>query len=135
MKQPMEKVITLILVIASAFLLAHAAAAIMNEKEEAATVVAEEEQEVDEGVLDFISLRGVSNQRMTCEQDPTICLMRGSPGKDCCKKTCVDINTDKRNCGGCKVKCKSSYECCEGLCVPPTALICNSLRLALPEGI
>ncbi|XP_068645353.1 stigma-specific STIG1-like protein 3 [Aristolochia californica] len=137
MKQPVKKILSIMLVTFLAFFVAHAAAATMDENEDAPTVVAEAEQEVDEeeGMLDFISLRGVNSHKMTCAQDPSICLVRGSPGKDCCKKACVDTNTDNRNCGGCKVKCKNSYECCQGLCVPPTAMTCNPSRLALREEV
>ncbi|KAL4628320.1 hypothetical protein ACB092_05G229000 [Castanea dentata] len=72
-----------------------------------------------------ISLRGTSrflaqkNARvvMTCDKYPRVCHAKGSPGRDCCKKKCVNVLTDRLNCGKCGKKCKYSEICCKGECV------------------
>ncbi|XP_042519702.1 stigma-specific STIG1-like protein 1 [Macadamia integrifolia] len=76
------------------------------------------------------SLRGASQflrhksssprQRMTCNRYPRICRAKGSPGPDCCKKKCVNVSTDRLNCGICGKKCKYNEICCRGKCVNPS---------------
>ncbi|GMI91456.1 hypothetical protein like AT1G11925 [Hibiscus trionum] len=56
---------------------------------------------------------------LTCDRHPEICSTRGSQGPFCCNKKCVDIKTDKFNCGRCGKKCNYSKICCEGKCVSP----------------
>ncbi|XP_022714421.1 stigma-specific STIG1-like protein 1 [Durio zibethinus] len=56
---------------------------------------------------------------MTCNKYPRVCRVAGSPGPDCCKKKCVNVKTDKLNCGKCGKKCKYSEICCKGQCVNP----------------
>ncbi|XP_059662581.1 stigma-specific STIG1-like protein 1 [Cornus florida] len=56
---------------------------------------------------------------MTCNKYPRVCRAKGSPGPDCCKKKCVNVKTDRLNCGICGKKCKYSEICCKGLCVNP----------------
>ncbi|KAJ9136378.1 hypothetical protein P3X46_033463 [Hevea brasiliensis] len=56
---------------------------------------------------------------MTCDKYPRICRVKGSPGPDCCKKKCVNVKTDKLNCGKCGKKCKYPEICCKGVCVNP----------------
>uniref|UniRef100_A0A2N9H9F6 Stigma-specific STIG1-like protein 1 n=1 Tax=Fagus sylvatica TaxID=28930 RepID=A0A2N9H9F6_FAGSY len=56
---------------------------------------------------------------MTCDKYPRICRVKGSPGRDCCKKKCVNVSTDRLNCGKCGKKCKYSEICCKGNCVNP----------------
>ncbi|KAK6265014.1 Stigma-specific protein Stig1 - like 6 [Theobroma cacao] len=72
------------------------------------------------------SLRGASRflaQKpravMTCNKYPRVCRVAGSPGPDCCKKKCVNVKTDRLNCGMCGKKCKYSEICCKGKCVNP----------------
>ncbi|XP_052203566.1 stigma-specific STIG1-like protein 1 [Diospyros lotus] len=72
------------------------------------------------------SLRGASRflsekprAAMTCDKYPRVCHVKGSPGPDCCKKKCVNVKTDKLNCGMCGKKCKYSEICCHGKCVNP----------------
>ncbi|OAY25889.1 stigma-specific STIG1-like protein 1 [Manihot esculenta] len=60
--------------------------------------------------------RGV---QMTCDKYPRVCRAKGSPGPDCCKKKCVNVKTDKLNCGKCGKKCKYPEICCKGVCVNP----------------
>ncbi|OAY25888.1 stigma-specific STIG1-like protein 1 [Manihot esculenta] len=60
--------------------------------------------------------RGV---QMTCDKYPRVCRAKGSPGPDCCKKKCVNVMTDKLNCGKCGKKCKYPEICCKGVCVNP----------------
>ena len=56
---------------------------------------------------------------ITCKQDPRICHAEGSPGPHCCHKKCVNLFTDRLNCGGCANKCKYIEICCGGKCVNP----------------
>ncbi|KAF5763384.1 putative stigma-specific protein Stig1 [Helianthus annuus] len=72
----------------------------------------------------FGSLRGASRflaQRsrglMKCNKNPRLCRAKGSPGPDCCNKKCVNVKTDKQNCGLCGKKCKHQEICCKGKCV------------------
>ncbi|OMO76914.1 Stigma-specific protein Stig1 [Corchorus capsularis] len=73
------------------------------------------------------SLRGISRflaqkparATMTCNKYPRVCRVAGSPGPDCCKKKCVNVKTDRLNCGMCGKKCKYSEICCKGKCVNP----------------
>ncbi|KAK9938594.1 hypothetical protein M0R45_015322 [Rubus argutus] len=58
--------------------------------------------------------------RMTCNKFPRICYTKGSPGPHCCKKKCVNVLTDRVNCGKCGKKCKYSEVCCKGKCVNPS---------------
>ncbi|XWS15548.1 hypothetical protein CRYUN_Cryun34aG0009600 [Craigia yunnanensis] len=73
------------------------------------------------------SLRGITSRFlaqkpravMTCNKYPRVCRVAGSPGPDCCKKKCVNVKTDRLNCGMCGKKCKYSEMCCNGQCVNP----------------
>ena len=55
--------------------------------------------------------------KMTCNKFPWVCRLKNSPGRDCCNKKCVNVITDRMNCGGCGRKCKYSEICCKGKCV------------------
>ncbi|XP_024200208.1 stigma-specific STIG1-like protein 1 [Rosa chinensis] len=71
------------------------------------------------------SLRGVSRfltqqnplASVTCDKLPRVCRLKKSPGSDCCKKKCVNLKTDRLNCGMCGYKCKYTEICCRGKCV------------------
>ncbi|KAH7545706.1 stigma-specific STIG1-like protein 3 [Ziziphus jujuba] len=71
------------------------------------------------------SLRGVSRflaqqnlaVNMTCEKFPRVCRLKNSNGPGCCKKKCVNVKTDRLNCGMCRNKCKYNEICCKGNCV------------------
>ncbi|KAL7212233.1 hypothetical protein ACSBR2_014999 [Camellia fascicularis] len=56
----------------------------------------------------------------TCNKYPRVCAAKGSPGPDCCGKHCVNVMTDKLNCGKCGKKCVYSEMCCQGECVNPS---------------
>jgi hypothetical protein len=56
---------------------------------------------------------------MTCDKYPRVCRVIGSPGPDCCKKKCVNVITDRLNCGMCGNKCRYPEICCKGQCVNP----------------
>ncbi|XP_068667421.1 stigma-specific STIG1-like protein 1 [Aristolochia californica] len=71
-----------------------------------------------------LSLRGVSRllaqknpKSLKCNKNPRICRAKGSPGPDCCKKKCINVTTDRLNCGLCGRKCKYREVCCKGQCV------------------
>ncbi|KAL5548442.1 hypothetical protein UlMin_003673 [Ulmus minor] len=59
-------------------------------------------------------------KRLTCNKFPVICSAKGSPGPHCCKKKCVNVLTDRHNCGLCGKKCKYNEICCKGKCVNPS---------------
>ncbi|KAI4295945.1 hypothetical protein L6164_035938 [Bauhinia variegata] len=67
------------------------------------------------------SLRGMAQQNlisnMTCDKFPKVCRLKSSKGPHCCKKKCVNVNTDKLNCGMCGYKCTYTEICCKGNCV------------------
>ncbi|KAL9994209.1 putative stigma-specific protein Stig1 [Helianthus debilis subsp. tardiflorus] len=70
------------------------------------------------------SLRGASRflaqhsrGLVKCNKNPRLCRAKGSPGPDCCNKKCVNVKTDKQNCGLCGKKCKHQEICCKGKCV------------------
>ncbi|KAK9064162.1 hypothetical protein SSX86_015542 [Deinandra increscens subsp. villosa] len=53
-----------------------------------------------------------------CDIYPRVCtLIKGGAAPDCCKKKCVNVDTDCLNCGSCGKKCKSGEICCKGRCV------------------
>ncbi|KAK9151635.1 hypothetical protein Syun_009944 [Stephania yunnanensis] len=52
-----------------------------------------------------------------CHKDNSVCYEEGSPGTTCCNNKCIDVKTDRDSCGGCKNKCKYTYDCCDGQCV------------------
>lgn len=56
---------------------------------------------------------------MTCDKSPKVCRLKGSSGRDCCRKRCVDLRTNKLNCGRCGKSCHYSEICCNGYCVNP----------------
>ncbi|WVY94826.1 hypothetical protein V8G54_033914 [Vigna mungo] len=71
---------------------------------------------------ELASLRGAKSlhgHAMTCDKYPRVCRTKGSEGPDCCKKKCVNVSTDRNNCGMCGKKCKYSQVCCKGKCVNP----------------
>ncbi|XVF27923.1 hypothetical protein REPUB_Repub14bG0151300 [Reevesia pubescens] len=81
----------------------------------------------DHSQVEPTSLRGIPSRFlaekpravMTCNKYPRVCHVAGSPGPDCCKKKCVNVKTDRLNCGRCGKKCKYSEICCKGQCVNP----------------
>ncbi|KAG2678122.1 hypothetical protein I3843_12G130800 [Carya illinoinensis] len=52
-----------------------------------------------------------------CNKDEEICYVKEGTNYTCCNNKCVDLSTDKDNCGACKKKCKYTHECCRGECV------------------
>ncbi|KAG2268152.1 hypothetical protein Bca52824_062707 [Brassica carinata] len=56
---------------------------------------------------------------MTCDKSPRVCRLKGSLGRACCRKRCVDLRTNKLNCGRCGKSCQYSEICCNGYCVNP----------------
>ncbi|KAI3716879.1 hypothetical protein L1987_68091 [Smallanthus sonchifolius] len=49
-----------------------------------------------------------------CDIYPRVCRAKGGVAPDCCKKKCVNVDTDILNCGYCGKKCKSGEACCKG---------------------
>ncbi|KAF3451749.1 hypothetical protein FNV43_RR07845 [Rhamnella rubrinervis] len=65
------------------------------------------------GMSRFLASRGAT----TCNKNKKVCLAKSSPGPDCCKTKCVNLLSDKLNCGKCGKKCKYAEMCCNGKCV------------------
>ncbi|KAH0866391.1 hypothetical protein HID58_083602 [Brassica napus] len=51
---------------------------------------------------------GNRTSAMTCDKSPKVCRLKGSSGRDCCRKRCVDLRTNKLNCGRCGKSCQRS---------------------------
>lgn len=69
------------------------------------------------GVSRFLAQQNLAAANMTCNKFPRICRLKSSPGPDCCNKKCVNVKTDRLNCGMCGYKCKYTDTCCNGKCV------------------
>ncbi|XP_077228262.1 uncharacterized protein LOC143861212 [Tasmannia lanceolata] len=93
-----------------------------------ATIEVEEVDDEEETVTDLSfpksqqsSLRRFLAQKkpqsLKCNKNPRICRAKGSAGPDCCKKKCVNLMTDRLNCGVCGKKCEYTETCCRGQCV------------------
>ncbi|XP_013627861.1 PREDICTED: stigma-specific STIG1-like protein 2 [Brassica oleracea var. oleracea] len=53
-----------------------------------------------------------------CNKDSDTCSITGANSTmACCSNKCVDLSTDKKNCGACNKKCKFTATCCGGQCV------------------
>ncbi|CAA7397717.1 unnamed protein product [Spirodela intermedia] len=74
-----------------------------------------------EEIQERLPLRRLSHHNprttMTCDRVPKVCRAKGSPGRDCCRKLCVNLRTDTQNCGCCGKKCRYAEACCRGKCV------------------
>ncbi|KAF6173261.1 hypothetical protein GIB67_026956 [Kingdonia uniflora] len=53
-------------------------------------------------------------EKYHCNKNYSVCKAEGSPGSTCCNNKCIDLKTDKNNCGACKKKCKYTEACCRG---------------------
>ncbi|KAI3716880.1 hypothetical protein L1987_68092 [Smallanthus sonchifolius] len=69
------------------------------------------------GASRFLAQHSNSRGLVKCNKNPRLCRAKGSPGPDCCKKKCVNVKTDKQNCGLCGKSCKHGEICCKGKCV------------------
>ncbi|GAV81963.1 Stig1 domain-containing protein [Cephalotus follicularis] len=52
-----------------------------------------------------------------CHKNNEICYVHTGYKSTCCNNKCMDLSTDKNNCGECKKKCKYTESCCSGKCV------------------
>ena len=86
--------------------------------EEDDELVTEEQQTSLRGAGRFLA-QTLPRATMTCNKYPRVCRTKGSPGPDCCNKKCINVMTDKLNCGVCGKKCKYSEICCKGKCLNP----------------
>ncbi len=68
------------------------------------------------GVSRFLSQNNLP-ANVTCNKFPWVCRVKNSQGPDCCYKKCVNVITDRMNCGMCGYKCKYTEICCKGKCV------------------
>ncbi|KAM4112820.1 hypothetical protein ACJW30_05G169900 [Castanea mollissima] len=57
----------------------------------------------------------------TSEVYPKLCRDKNSSSPNCCNKQCVNLMTNKLNCGECRKKCNYSEMCCLGKCVNPSS--------------
>ncbi|KAM7500988.1 hypothetical protein LguiA_025402 [Lonicera macranthoides] len=83
--------------------------------EDETTILDEEQTTSLRGASRFLALK--TRATMTCNKYPRVCRAKGSSGPDCCKKKCVNVKTDRLNCGACGKKCKYGEICCKGQCV------------------
>ncbi|KAM5568174.1 stigma-specific STIG1-like protein 1 [Rosa sericea] len=61
----------------------------------------------------FLGSREVTTS--SCDKNPKVCrAAANSPKSHCCHNKCVDVKTDRLNCGKCGVKCKHAEICCNG---------------------
>ncbi|CAK7351445.1 unnamed protein product [Dovyalis caffra] len=90
-----------------------------NEDEENADLPQPENQETASSFRGTNRILSQKRGFMTCNKYPRVCRIKGSPGPDCCKRKCVNVMTDKLNCGRCGKKCKYPEICCKGQCVNP----------------
>ncbi|CAA6674435.1 unnamed protein product [Spirodela intermedia] len=60
---------------------------------------------------------GSRQATLTCDRVPKVCRVIGSPGRNCCRKRCVNLRTDTMNCGRCGKRCRYEEACCLGTCV------------------
>ncbi|XP_009132403.1 stigma-specific STIG1-like protein 2 [Brassica rapa] len=59
-----------------------------------------------------------SNAAGRCNKDSEICSSTAANSTmTCCNKKCIDLSTDRQNCGACKKICKYGEICCGGQCV------------------
>ncbi|KAK7300051.1 hypothetical protein RJT34_10883 [Clitoria ternatea] len=58
------------------------------------------------------------NQLMGCRTRPWICLRGEFPPRTvCCGDRCVDLTSDRDNCGLCGIRCSLVRQCCNRLCL------------------
>ncbi|KAJ8639031.1 hypothetical protein MRB53_015725 [Persea americana] len=92
-----------------------------EEEEKEQVPITEDESEFQpfelRGASRFLLSKKKTHKTLKCNKNPRICRAKGSPGPYCCEKKCVDLMTDRLNCGVCGHKCKYSEECCRGKCV------------------
>ncbi|MQL71968.1 hypothetical protein Taro_004287 [Colocasia esculenta] len=87
------------------------------------------------------ALRGGRHGRLTCGQDPGVCLDRGrNPwgGGTCCfGRFCKDTVNDPDHCGTCGRRCGFGLACCGGQCVDVRSdpRHCGSCHLPCPDGV
>lgn len=76
-----------------------------------------ENHDPDAHLIPSTNRRLAQKPKLTCNKYPQICHNKGSPGPHCCKKQCVNVMTDRLNCGMCGYKCRKNEGCCGGRCV------------------
>ncbi|CAL0317467.1 unnamed protein product [Lupinus luteus] len=54
----------------------------------------------------------------------------------CCRNRCVDVTSDRSNCGLCGIRCRFNYKCCNRLCINTNInpLNCGRCGRACPFG-
>ncbi|KAL6975263.1 hypothetical protein U1Q18_024057 [Sarracenia purpurea var. burkii] len=63
-----------------------------------------------------------SSRRHHCRKDGEICDLKegknnSNSSATCCNRKCVELATDRHNCGSCRRKCEYTEACCRGECV------------------
>ncbi|ESW18501.1 hypothetical protein PHAVU_006G046600 [Phaseolus vulgaris] len=52
-----------------------------------------------------------------CGRRPWVCREGEFPRRSlCCWNRCVNVSSDKNNCGLCGIRCPFNWQCCRGLC-------------------
>ncbi|KAG5516525.1 hypothetical protein RHGRI_037291 [Rhododendron griersonianum] len=59
----------------------------------------------------------VASAGYTCDKHLAVCTVACKSGKQCCKGKCVNIQTNRSNCGTCGYTCINTDHYCNGKCV------------------
>ncbi|KAK2387190.1 Stigma-specific Stig1 family protein [Trifolium repens] len=52
-----------------------------------------------------------------CRRRPWVCSNGEFPPRSmCCRNRCVNVTSDKNNCGFCSIRCPFNWQCCRGFC-------------------
>ncbi|KAK7385971.1 hypothetical protein VNO78_31984 [Psophocarpus tetragonolobus] len=58
------------------------------------------------------------NEIIGCEGRPEVCSRGEFPPRSlCCGNRCVDVTSDRDNCGLCEIRCLFTFQCCNRLCI------------------
>jgi hypothetical protein len=64
-----------------------------------------------------------------CRGRPWVCSNGEFPPRSmCCRNRCVNVTSDRNNCGFCSIRCPFNWQCCRGLCRDITWSIFNCGR-------
>lgn len=50
------------------------------------------------------------------------------PRSMCCRNRCVNVTSDRNNCGSCGIRCPFNWQCCRGVCIDTNLSILNCGR-------
>ncbi|QHO18938.1 hypothetical protein HN51_061637 [Arachis hypogaea] len=74
-----------------------------------------------------------------CRMRPWVCNNNGEfpPRSTCCGNRCVNVVSDRNNCGACGIRCAFNRQCCFGLCrdINWSILNCGKCGHRCPYGV